>query len=264
VVVQNLTESAGYHFFAGEWGLARAHAQRAATMMRQIDRGIYYYLLIATGTLDLAEGREQDAEQHLREGLALAAREGDVAAQRHGQWVLAERDLLIGGRAADTLACLEPLLDRPGMRERYVEPLLPLVAWAQLGLDRDDEAAATLAAAKARCGRLWLVDVLRVEGMLAIKQGRWDDAAAGLDEALAMSRAMPYPYGELKALYVSGQLHATKGEPMLAREKYQAALCICERLGEGLYRPHIERALAELPAEAPAVVPAPEEANDGR
>ena len=63
---------------------------------------------------------------------------------------------------------------------------------------------------------------------------------------LRLVRAMPYPYAEAKALYVYGQLHAVKGETEQAREKYEAAIAICERLGEGLYRPHIERALAEL------------------
>jgi hypothetical protein len=132
------------------------------------------------------------------------------------------------------------------MQEWDVEPLLPLLAWAQLALDRDDEAAATLATCKARCGKLWLVDALRIEALLAIKQRRWQEAAALLDEALAMCRAMPYPYAEAKALSVYGQLHEAKGEPVQAREKYVAALAICARLGEGLYRPHIERALDAL------------------
>jgi hypothetical protein len=57
---------------------------------------------------------------------------------------------------------------------------------------------------------------------------------------------MPYPYAEAKALYVYGQLLVAKGEPGPAREQYWAALAICDQLGEGLYRPHIERALAVL------------------
>jgi hypothetical protein len=60
---------------------------------------------------------------------------------------------------------------------------------------------------------------------------------------------MPYPYAEAKALHVYGQLHAAKGEPALAREKYEAALAILTRLGEWLYRSHVERALAKLDRE---------------
>jgi len=152
----------------------------------------------------------------------------------------------VAGDAAAAYARLEPLLDRLGLQERQVTPLLPLLAWAQLELDRDEQAAVTLAACHARRGRLWLVDALRVRAMLAMKQQQWQDAAASLDESLALCRAMPYPYAEAKALYVYGQFHTAKGEPDLAREQYHAALAICERLGEGLYRPHIERALAAL------------------
>jgi tetratricopeptide (TPR) repeat protein len=75
---------------------------------------------------------------------------------------------------------------------------------------------------------------------------RWEDARAALDEAIAMSRDMPYPYAEAKALYVYGQLHAAMGEPGRAREKYEQALSICDRLGEGLYRTYIERDLRRL------------------
>lgn len=44
---------------------------------------------------------------------------------------------------------------------------------------------------------------------------------------------------------LDGPLTDVQGEPERAREKYRAALAICARLGEGLYHPHIERALAE-------------------
>jgi hypothetical protein len=93
---------------------------------------------------------------------------------------------------------------------------------------------------------LTLVDVLRIQGLLAHRRGDRHKAGVALEESLALSRAMPYPYAEAKALYVYGQLHATKGEPEMAREKYAAALAICAVLGEGLYRPHIELALTAL------------------
>jgi hypothetical protein len=196
--------------------------------------------------LELAAGREQDAERYFEQARAQVESWGSgVVYQRWGRGALAERDLVAGDGAA-ALAHLKPLLDRPGMREWEVEPLLPLLAWAQLALDRDDEAAATLAAAKARCGKLWLVDVQRVEALLAIKQERWQEAAASLDEALSMCRAIPYPYAEVKALYVYSQLYTATSKPQQAHEQYEAALVICDRLGEGLYRTHIARALAAL------------------
>jgi len=245
VVLQSLGSLAEYHYFAGEWGPARAHAERAAAMMRQIDRPTLFDIVYQLGMLDLAEGREQDAEQHLGQGLALAESwDNDATGQRWGQRLLAERDLVAGNPGA-AHARLAPLLDRPGMQESDVEPLLPLLAWAELELGRDEQAAATLAAGRARCGRLWLVDALRVEALLEMKRARWQEAVDALDESLTLCRAIPYPYAEAKALYVYGRLHAAKGEPGRAREQYEAALAICEGLGEGLYRPQIERALAE-------------------
>jgi tetratricopeptide (TPR) repeat protein len=90
------------------------------------------------------------------------------------------------------------------------------------------------------------VDGLRVLAMVRMRQERWEEACALLQESIELCRAMPYPYAEAKALYVYGQLHAARGEPESAAEKYQAALAICDRLGEGLYRPHIECDLRRL------------------
>jgi len=247
-IVFTLAAWVEYHYFAGEWEQGRAIAVRAVAIMRQTERAGTHTALIALGLLDLVEGRGQDAEHQLGQGLALAASEGDLAALRWGGRLLAERDL-VAGDAAAALARLEPLLDRPGLQEWDVAPLLPLVAWAQLALDKDEAAAATLAASKARCGRLWLVDALRMEAMLARKPGRWGEAEAALEETLTLCRAMPYPYAETKALYVFGQVHAAKGEPGRAREKYEQALAICARLGEGLYRRQIEQALGDLNAD---------------
>ena len=80
----------------------------------------------------------------------------------------------------------------------------------------------------------------------ATRQRRWEEGEAALEEALALCRAMPYPYAEVKALYVCGQHHAARSELEEARETYEAALTICTRLGEHLYAEQIEHARAEL------------------
>ena len=54
-------------------------------------------------------------------------------------------------------------------------------------------------------------------------------------------RAMPYPYAEAKTLWVYGRLEAARGDPAAARLRIEQALLICDRLGEGLYRPRIEQ-----------------------
>jgi hypothetical protein len=99
---------------------------------------------------------------------------------------------------------------------------------------------------RVRTMRLWLVDGLRVRAMLAIQRRQWEAAQADVDEAIALAGAMPYPYAEAKALWVYGQLEMARGEPAVAREQFKQALAICDRLGEGLYRPRIEQDLAPL------------------
>jgi hypothetical protein len=77
-------------------------------------------------------------------------------------------------------------------------------------------------------------------------QGRWDVASAALDEALARTRAMPYPYAEAKALWAYGRLELARENPAAAQKRFTQALVICEQLGEGLYRKQIARDLREL------------------
>jgi hypothetical protein len=79
-----------------------------------------------------------------------------------------------------------------------------------------------------------------------MRQQRFGEAEAALEEALILCRAMPYLWAEAKALYVSGLLHQAKGEQQVARERLEAALAICARLGERLYAARIEEALAAL------------------
>lgn len=77
-------------------------------------------------------------------------------------------------------------------------------------------------------------------------RANWDAATHALDRAMTLSRAMPSPYSEAKALYTYGMLHARKGEYHLAIERLRAALAIFGRLGERPYTAHAERQLMSL------------------
>jgi tetratricopeptide (TPR) repeat protein len=147
-------------------------------------------------------------------------------------------------------ARIEDLLERLQGKLSPVKRSLPLLAWACLELGEEDRADALIRDALSdeamEVERLVLVDALRVQAMIWTRQQRWDEAVGALEEALTLTRAMPYPYAEAKALYSYGQLHVARDESEQAREKYEAALAICARMGEGMYRPHIERALQQL------------------
>jgi tetratricopeptide (TPR) repeat protein len=91
-----------------------------------------------------------------------------------------------------------------------------------------------------------LVDALRLQAAVWNRQERWDEAEAALEEAFALTREMPYPYAEAKALATYGDLLVACGKPERARDQYEAALAILRPLGEVPCAERIERALAEI------------------
>jgi len=98
--------------------------------------------------------------------------------------------------------------------------------------------------------QLILPDALRVQALWAMRKHRWQEAESVLDEAIALCRALSYPYPEAKALYVSGQLWAMRAESKRALACFDEALAICRRLGERLYGEMIERSIAVATAAA--------------
>jgi tetratricopeptide (TPR) repeat protein len=162
---------------------------------------------------------------------------------------LAELDLLRGDPASAE-ARLLPLLDRDGMVELDVNALLPLLVWAHLDLSKVEAAqmlaTQTVARLRTQHDQLNLVDALRMEAIVHIRQQRWDEAEAALQEALALAREMPYPYAEAKVLSIYGDLLVASSQPEQAREQYEAALTILRSLGEVPFAERIERALAEM------------------
>jgi tetratricopeptide (TPR) repeat protein len=236
-----------FSYYLGEWPRARDEVARAAEIQHELDQfsaswGSAYPPLLL-GMLDVAQGRFEEGKQRLERAIGLAAPIGDPQALAFAGKILAECDLL-EGHAAEARARLMWLGERCRQAQPFdVYVLQPLVAWAELELGGLKEAAEALAPAVASASGLWRMDALRAQALLAIKEERWKDGEQALDQSLALCRALPYPYAEAKSLYVYGQLYEAKGEAERAREQYAAALAICARLGEGLYRPHIERAL---------------------
>jgi tetratricopeptide (TPR) repeat protein len=201
------------------------------------------------GELELAEGLLEQGRSHLEEALALAAPRERIDIEYGAQRALAEHDL-IQGRADLARERLETLLERSGGPAIYSMTLLPWLALAylELGIDgqaRDISDQCVMLVRTARV-RPYLTDTLRVQAQTLMRQQRWEEAIAALEESITICRAMPHPWAEAKALLVYGQLHEASGEPERARKKYEQALVICNRLGEGLYRPRIEHALAQL------------------
>jgi tetratricopeptide (TPR) repeat protein len=219
----------------GDWSQADTDFSQAAAAFRQMGavRGILS-ALIDLGHLCLVRGDWEEAVQHLEEAEALAQRSRDFGGRRDVACLLAERDLR-EGRATRACARLTPLLDRPGLQEVAVTPLLVCLAWATLELDKPQEAAPLVAQAVERHRidtlRLPLADALRVHALVAARQLRWLEAEQALEEGLHLAQAIPCPYTEARLFQVYGELRLRQGHLASARERASCALALFQRLG---------------------------------
>jgi hypothetical protein len=137
------------------------------------------------------------------------------------------------------------------MEERPVTVwVLPVLAWAQLELGDTGQAARTIAEAlrrqRAAQYRLHLVGALRVQALVAQRQGDIARATQALEEGLALARAIPYPHGEGRLLEAYGRLHLGGDETSAARERLEAALAIFRRLGARRDAAVVEQLLGTL------------------
>jgi tetratricopeptide (TPR) repeat protein len=242
-------------YLAGNWEEARAWYEQAVMLSESV--GMSWAPIDPQVGLDLLSSMQGAGEVDISALEATSARAREHGAREaHGdaELALAEAAVLHGhaGEARARLTALAGTQEDGCGDDLATRALLrsALLAWALVEEGDTTGANALLDEAIERATsqrhRLALVDLLRVRAWAAIRAARTDEARTALDAALELAREMPYPYAGAKALSVYGRLHAAKGEPEQAREKYQAALAICARLGEGLYRPHVERALADL------------------
>jgi tetratricopeptide (TPR) repeat protein len=247
-----LKNFAMFLFYYGDWRRMREVFARADAMMQEADRryGETWQspdMPIYRGIFALAEGREEESRPLLEAVILRIAPVTVAESVLDPTCRLAEADLLAGDAERARERIIAFLHDpHPEPADSDLGSARLLLAWAEGMLGEDLLAEARLEALLAVAPPLFRVDVLRVQGLLATKQGRWEVAAEALDEALERTRAMPFPYAELKALWVYGALEAARGDPTAARRRFEEALAICDRLGEGLYRAHVERDLSAL------------------
>ena len=245
-------------FYGGDWDEAREHFLHAAAIQERLDPTFTWgdsgIAQAHVCLLDLAQGRAADESIRRLESLLAILRDRanhpSLLTAAEGEVALAERELLMD-HAAAARARLAAFLDRPGMAEHPRMAGAKVIAstalaWVEGILGEESVAEARLETVLADAWSLVRTDVLRVQGALAILRQRWDVGVAALQEAIERAQAMPYPYAELKARWVFGQLEAARGDPAAARKQLQQALAICDRLDEDLFRKHIERDLWQL------------------
>jgi tetratricopeptide (TPR) repeat protein len=257
-----LTKLGRIHLLEGEWARARIIFERALYLLGDDPRSAAYPR-IHLGQLDLLEGNWETGSAEVEAAMRAEAPGRDLWLRRHGSRLLAERDLLDGQPAA-ALARLKPLVEHGqripgpqgpptgGGREprgniMFTNLFAPL-AWAFLESDQENEAEAVLAEgmerARALSHHVSRVQLLRVQGMLRIRQERWQEAREALEEAIVLAQRMPDPYREAQARAVLGELAARTGKYAEARGQLQLALANFQRLGARPYVRRVQGALA--------------------
>jgi tetratricopeptide (TPR) repeat protein len=242
-------------FLSGDWSDALSHAERAEEVSSSMGPGyISRWPAAHWGLLRLFAGEREQGVAALEALLGVDPWQisEEPAGATHGHQ-FAERQLHMYAQQA--LAELDLLEERPQRARERLEPFADIITqldanlgwllpWAYLecgDLARADEVLSqVLADCRAQAMKVRLADALRVQAMLYLRLGQGADAAHALDEALSHARAIDYPYAEAKTNYVYGNLHLAQGDPAAASARFEQALAICERLGEGLYLPYIK------------------------
>jgi tetratricopeptide (TPR) repeat protein len=234
----------------GEWGAMWDWFEQLPRHYRALRVVTRAYAPYGQGLIRVITGEVEEGERFLREAISIAENGRLQFLLHRAQRDLAEIEL-VQGQSMEARVRLQPIIESPGF-EQYndITPMLPMLAWACIELGDDSQAETLLERvgpqAEAQHHFLALLDVLRVRGLLCIKQQRWQEGREVLRQALTLACEMPHPYAEAKLLYASGCLEAARGDADTARQQFSAALAICGRLGERLYAERIEREVASL------------------
>lgn len=91
-----------------------------------------------------------------------------------------------------------------------------------------------------------VVEALRAWGEVKMRQGDEAQADDHLRRSWELARQVRYPYGEARALYEHGPIHACTGEQLQARERLVEAHTIFQRLGATLNAARAKEMLATV------------------
>lgn len=240
---------ARFAFSAGEWAQARSDLLRTIDAVRRLDSSwAEARPLLGLGKIALAEGKWEEATGKLEKAAALAERAGDLVLLREVQLAFAELELRQGS-AEIVIARLQPYLDGPNAGPYSVIPEI-LILLTEAHLVMGDVGAAEQLAAQAverahPLGVPWVHSANRLRAAVIALQERWEEAERAFVEALAAARADHAVYEEALLLYEYGAMQVRRGERKQARERWEEALTIFQRLGAGLYADRTRQALAK-------------------
>jgi tetratricopeptide (TPR) repeat protein len=95
--------------------------------------------------------------------------------------------------------------------------------------------------------RKYLVRGWRLQGELALAHRQWDEAAGWLQQAQTLAQAVGNPPQLWKTHLAVGRLYAESRRPAQARQAYQAAREVIERVKASLQNPELRASLEHSP-----------------
>jgi len=234
-------------FWSGNWALAADHAARAHDISIQYGREVPQdHLPIAL--VAVHRGRLELARRHSERALELAQRQFALHPPQH--MAILGLAALWSGDTSSAVSWLERA-DRQAAKLNWGEPSIRW--WSAdyleilLELGRIDAAVRVLDVwdADARLVRReWvLAHVTRCRGLVAAAEGKIDEAAGRLEQAVAQHEQVGDPFGRARALLALGVVRRRLRQKRPAREAMEAALGGFEHLGAAAW---VGRARGEL------------------
>lgn len=232
----------------GEWEQARAYLERTVELVRSLSFSYFSpWALLALGEHYLLLGKTEEATRYLEEPFTIAERSGYLDQVSYLQIPLAAWDLL-NGKPEETLARLRPFLDDHRFVSMADQRAMQLATEAYLETGNLTPAGELiglgLESARRQGNGLARLQWVRLQGMMAARQDQWETAAHCMDEALALTRAVPYPYQEARVLFSLGLIHLQAGDMPQGQQCMEKAGAIFQRLGAQPDLTRTEQALA--------------------
>jgi class 3 adenylate cyclase/tetratricopeptide (TPR) repeat protein len=227
----------GWHLMVlGSLQIAREHLERALSIVRALGTTpTTAWTLLGLAQLALLQGRTEEGERYLAEGMAIARRPPyEPHAVALGRWMTLDR-FVREGNAQAAGENIEKDPNWPPEEDWTSVLLLPVRAWERLAA-QDTDAAQDLALdaidkSNAERNRTMAAEALRMYGIVLSAQGWWEESTQTFEQALSMARTIHQPYAEARTLHAYALSYLQRGESPRAEGLLQQALRIYRRLG---------------------------------
>jgi DNA-binding NarL/FixJ family response regulator len=247
---QLLRDLADLEWRAGNWDRAERHLDGHQELT--FDGGDRFHEAVALwqqGLLAASRGQVEAARKHALDAVDRGRDWRWPSLVTLGQWVLGFLALSLNEptEAFDALAGVPERLERLGIGEPGMWPILPDAVEAAVAVGRLDEAEATVATLEAQARALehrWATPAARrCRGLLLLAQSDSAAALAAAEDAASGFEAAGFPLDHGRALLVAGEALRRLGERRRAAEKLDTAKGIFSELGAPLWLARVEKEL---------------------